>query len=760
MPDLNAYQRAIQGAGGGAIAGSSFGPYGIIAGAILGGAYGIFGQRSNDSAGALRIQDSTIRSATGPRQWLAGECRLGGQLAYITADRIRRGDMVRLEGADREARYSGAVLRAAIVLSEGQISSLPGIYADGTQLALHEDDYPGAAHGRVYWLDTDHINARLPVILQEILTNTPNDLWKTGPQARALYAELEMLRASNRLAADLGGSQFRSVLNVYTDMGQDSQSAADRRLRDTIGTMGQRTTEPLPDTYWDGGTEQLEGLSWALVELYSFTQGPDFRNRMPQFTFRARSGLLNGGYTENPAEIINWVLTQQMGLPASDIVGLAQAQARSGQSIILNAVQRGTQDAGNPFTLDDLLAVLFPGGVPTDTDQIDAALTDWNGKYAGADNAENRYQFHGIITSEMLAQPENLLRELGEAMAGWVAVTGNSYHLYAGEATAPSVTLTETDLAGIPEWLTSVPINQRVNVVSAALVQDKEADWTPGGLTPVEDATRQAADGYREKSLGTIPGQTTQITARRVMTIQLRRSADNLLKGTLVLGPGPGHRNFGLVAGQRVRCDFDTEDIDSTFVIMEVSKSFDNQLVSLSVREDPDVIYSDGPEMVPTPTDMPGTPPVTPRPVIQVAAGHRVLYDSAEGTTFQVGLVQRPALWIRGIRALGGGTLVYRAGSGAWTVVDSSADLITDNPVAGFDVYFIRLALSQPATIITFASRTGAGTDADPYVYNDPTPFSVSSDPRPEDFNRIETRDPNDTDGGVEGELWITVSTE
>ena len=79
----------LTGAGAGALAGSTFGLHGAIVGGIIGGVRGIFGPSEPEPE--LRVLSRTTRSAVQPRQWVVGRAKLGGQLAYETADKIEKG---------------------------------------------------------------------------------------------------------------------------------------------------------------------------------------------------------------------------------------------------------------------------------------------------------------------------------------------------------------------------------------------------------------------------------------------------------------------------------------------------------------------------------------------------------------------------------------------------------------------------------------------------------------------------------------------
>jgi len=97
-------------------------------------------------------------------------------------------------------------------------------------------------------------------------------------------------------------------------------------------------------------------------------------------------------------------------------------------------------------------------------------------------------------------------------------------------------------------------------------------------------------------------------------------------------------------------------------------------------------------------------------------------------------------------QATGGATLVYRVNGGDWTVVaarpavnildpnfDITAPVITVNQENEdcWDFFWFVPALGTSRLNILFAARTGAGTDTDPYIYDDQKPLALGPIPPP-----------------------------
>ena len=660
------------------------------------------------------------------------------------------------------------MLRRVYLLNDGPLSAITGVYVDGTEVVMASAVY-GGADGLVMWADPDALDPEITALQSRlealgwseglgprtVAERFGQHIVAEAARLAGLKAKREGARVVHRIGQPVGGTEdpveLTSTINVFTDLGGAGVSAADLRLSETIGSAGLRSADPPTDYSWDGTADQLQGAAWVMVETYSFRDGPEWGGA-PSMQFVCESGLLDGAYTDNPASVIHWLLTERMEVPEDDVVGVAAATAVCAQAVEVNDVAMGTEDAGNDFTLTELLAYLFAAGVPSNA-ILGLVLAEWNRRYAGASNSAPRWQCHGVITSRMLASPDTLLAQLGRAMGGWVARTGNAYRLVPGTPTPVTRTITDEDMASIgsqvryPVWVTSVPTERRINRLSGSLVQDAAADYQETTLPDVEDALLLSDDGYRSHDLGTLPFQANQEAAARLMNIELKRAAPNLLPGDIRLARGDAWANFAIQAGDRIRLTLERELIDAIFFVQKVDPDFDSETVRLVVREDPDAIYG---VAIPLPKERQQVVPTTfagAPLVLGAAAPPEIRFDDVRRYEF-AGILTYRVVAIENARIVpaDGFTLVFRIDAGAWTKATVGGDIAGDGVIiqAGNDgavnIIAVIPAPGSPSKFITLAARAGAGTMDSPYDYTARENISVPTELRPEDMVLLVSR--------------------
>ena len=74
-------------------------------------------------------------------------------------------------------------------------------------------------------------------------------------------------------------------------------------------------------------------MSWAVVELWSWEDGPAWNLALPNIQVRA-----TGALGSNPASIASWYLTTHCGLTEQDLEGVAAAEAACSEEITIQPV--------------------------------------------------------------------------------------------------------------------------------------------------------------------------------------------------------------------------------------------------------------------------------------------------------------------------------------------------------------------------------------------------------------------------------------
>ncbi len=105
---------------------------------------------------------------------------------------------------------------------------------------------------------------------------------------------------------------------------------------------------------------------------------------------------------------------------------------------------------------------------------------------------EKRYTCNGSIT--VAEKPVDILPKLASAMAGYVTKIGATWNIHAGAYDTPTVTLTQTDLAGAIGWQSLVSRRESCNGVKGIYVEPGNL-WQPGDFPAVVSDTAVAEDG-------------------------------------------------------------------------------------------------------------------------------------------------------------------------------------------------------------------------------------------------------------------------
>ena len=274
-----------------------------------------------------------------------------------------------------------------------------------------------------------------------------------------------------------------------------------------------------------------------------------------------------------------------------------------------------------------------------------------------------------------------------------------------------------------------------------------------------------------------IPFQTSEIAARRLLNLELRRTDPRLLRGTFTVHSGTNWIHWSFSAGDRVTMMLPTEGVTGPFIIEAVEGDLANGTITMTVREDPDAVYSDSFDLLPVGT-LSG----------KVRTGIGIVRGGDDGISVRwVAVGQEPiqlegqpegfllrVITVLGLSVTPGTTPVYRIGTTGWSEVAATArtmpgvqgPAIAAGLVEGeWNVKFLVFNASYEdanTVFVTFAARTGVGTDEIPYVYHDPKQATFPPPVAPWSLlNLLVEIAPDDTTPGVEGQMqWIVEQVE
>ena len=580
----------------------------------------------------LRGRQSLVRAGDVEKAWGFGTFKASGQLLDHDDDIFRDGTAE----VDYPEVASGATGRNAgetlvrkhvpVYLVDNEIKSFDRLYINGEWVPVKEVTDPDDPR-TTYWIADpagfDDEIARLRTQLEALGTTYLNvDIYKRFPgtnaavpaEAYEIYDRLTDLAERKRTfkwVYDIGAprppvpqprkSLFRIYLDRNTAAERSNGSSADRQAAKRLGGA------------YDGTDSQNQGLAWAFVELYAFSENAEaFGGRIPDFQFVLTCP------ESNPARAFEWYMTTQCGVGADALYGVGAAAAISDQMVTYPSVSRGDESDDTKIVNSiDVWKVSYPWAVAEDgslnqsllnrevsTADQDRVLALWNSRFAGAGNARRRYTFNGLVTAGMGDDQSGLLAQFATAMAGDIATVSDDqganygYMVLAGAAVDPEdVTITDDDLVddpeSLPSWDVARSADVRVNAVTATVEQDRRNDYDPVVIRQVTSEF-EGLPGYREQDIGAIPFKNDEMEARAIANVILRRRSPNLARVTFTLPPGDGFTNWLYRPGQRVRLRLgEWVGNYGLYRIESVRPDSRTYRVSITAIQDPDVIYSD-----------------------------------------------------------------------------------------------------------------------------------------------------------------------
>lgn len=156
-----------------------------------------------------------------------------------------------------------------------------------------------------------------------------------------------------------------------------------------------------------------------------------------------------------------------------------------------------------------------------ETQLIAAANIDDENVALAAGGTEDRYTLHG--TFEVNDTPNGILGKMLTANAGKMRYIGGLFRLEPAVYVVPTITLTESDLRGVPSITPRLSGSDLANAVKGVYVSEGNL-WQATDFPPVTNATYLSEDGaersWRELDL---PFTKSAATAQRIAKIELER---------------------------------------------------------------------------------------------------------------------------------------------------------------------------------------------------------------------------------------------
>lgn len=262
--------------------------------------------------------------------------------------------------------------------------------------------------------------------------------------------------------------------------------------------------------------------------------------------------------------------------------------------------------SNNPALIvhDYLTTTLGVGPSEIELASVDAAANVCDELVAlKAGTTQKRYTCDGTVDAD--ERPADVLRDLLGAMAGTLVYAGGRFHLHAGAAATPSLTLGEADMAGPIVVHPRIARRELYNGVKAIYV-DRKHDWQPRAAPVVSAPGYVAEDGGATivHSLD-LPFTTDAATAQRLGKIQLLRARQGIAVELPVRLVGLGLSAWDTVGIDNARLGWNGKSFRVVGWRLE-----DDLTVGLSLREESDAAWawsaSEESEVDPAPdTDLP-----------------------------------------------------------------------------------------------------------------------------------------------------------
>jgi len=271
--------------------------------------------------------------------------------------------------------------------------------------------------------------------------------------------------------------------------------------RDTVDPFTALTSD---SAAWAGETRNLRGLPAVYVEA---TLDEDFEGRFePVFVFKGRkiydprldSTVVGGSGTHRIDDDTTWEWSDNGVLPLVDyLIGIN----------VNNVRVAGMAKPPEKIDMESLITA--------------ANICDESVALLGG-GSEKRYTLNGLINPSN-RHGDNIALMV-DAIGGWYSWANRRFTVYAGAYIAPTETISEEDMLGIPISYKRYPaLNERVNTVSGFFI-DASNGYVANEYPSATDSSLVVDHGQELIERADFPFTTSGTMAQRLATIRLRRA--------------------------------------------------------------------------------------------------------------------------------------------------------------------------------------------------------------------------------------------
>ena len=393
--------------------------------------------------------ERSITASSVAARWVVGRARVGGTIVYAGA---HERDLVMV-----------------IALSQGECEAIESVWIDGEKVPMETGDIP--------------------------VTFAPQGIIGVVPFTRNITG----LRPPE-------GNEYRDRIEIFPSFFPTPTAVT--------GSANLAATGLIPRLVGDSWTAQhsLTGISYVVVRLNQNDYGRRTKNRfwdsIPQLSFLVQGlkftnpALTTPTFTNNPADVWYWWLTERRGIPADEIdeTEFLAARATCNTQILSNTRRKYTCN----------------GWIDADDDAVSVEAA------------------------------------LGLSMAGSVVEHMGMHVIRPGVDRPSTLTLTEDDIIAEPLVVPAPPQADRYNQITGRLAQDAGAGWLNRDLEPVTDEVNEDRDGeLLPRDLGDIRFTTHRFRAKYLAAVLLRQAKDQTALD-LRVRPGSTFQNVSLIPGDKV----------------------------------------------------------------------------------------------------------------------------------------------------------------------------------------------------------------
>lgn len=294
---------------------------------------------------------------------------------------------------------------------------------------------------------------------------------------------------------------------------------------------------------------RLAGVSWVHLRLAGGGEEPEKVEFLVRGLRIAFPGQPEPIWTDSPAAIRFWWLTQRRGVAESDINRDSMLAAHGVCSRILR------------FRLPDALRA-YPASSPT-------------------------YAANGVVFAD--DDPESVEAELDYAWAGFVSAADGAFHFLPGAGRPVAWSFGSREIIEVESVQTTPTWDSRTNGLRQTLAQERTHDWVETSLPAVYDENARALDGADlVTDLRSRAFVSDAVSAGRLAVLALRREFAMRRQWVVRVIPGPNAAHVGVRPGDVARITQPDYGLDGRRLVVQAVTTLPDWSVRLSVRRDID----------------------------------------------------------------------------------------------------------------------------------------------------------------------------